>query len=90
MNKYLFIFIVAVTLVSGCKRYNKYEGVPFTEKEPRDWENPGLTGLNRVNPHATMISYPDELSALASVKENSPNYLSLDGIWKFRLSKNPG
>jgi beta-galactosidase len=90
MNKYLFIFIIAVTLVSGCKRYSKYEGVPFTEKEPRDWENPELTGLNRVNPHATMISYPDELSALASVKENSPNYLSLDGIWKFRFSKNPG
>ena len=82
--------MLVIVFVGACKRYNKYEGVPFTEKEPRDWENPELTGLNRVNPHATMISYPDEQSALASIKTNSPNYISLDGIWKFRFSKNPG
>ena len=82
--------MLAIVFVSACKKYSKYEGVAFTEKEPRDWENPELTGLNRENPHTTLISYIDEKSALASIKENSPNYVSLDGIWKFHLSKNPG
>ena len=86
----MFLFMLAIALTTACKRYTKYEGVTFTEKEPRDWENPELTGLNRENPHATMISFPDEQSALSSVKESSPDYISLDGIWKFRFSKNPG
>jgi beta-galactosidase len=85
----IFTFAVLMALTS-CKRYSKYEGISFSEKEPRDWENPELTGLNRVDPHATMISYTDELSALSAIKENSPNYISLDGIWKFHFSKTPG
>ncbi|MGB4291303.1 MAG: glycoside hydrolase family 2 TIM barrel-domain containing protein [Bacteroidales bacterium] len=88
MKKYLFLSVAAI-MISGCVKYSKYEGVSFTEKEPRDWENQELTGLNNEKPHATLISYPDEASALADIKENSPNYLSLDGIWKFHLSKTP-
>lgn len=73
----------------SCKRYSKYEGVAFTEKEPRDWENPGMFNQNREEPHATLISYEDELTALDGIKEKSPNYLSLDGIWKFHWVKTP-
>jgi beta-galactosidase len=87
-NTLLFIFMTILTL-SGCKKYSKYEGVPFPEKEPRDWENPQLTWLNSENPHVTMISFPDEKSALSAVKENSPNYISLDGVWKFHFSPTP-
>ncbi len=90
MKKYLSLFLLAIIFVTACKRYTKYEGVSYTEKEPRDWENPELTGLNREDPHATMISYTDEKSALLSIRESSPNYISLDGIWKFHLSKSPG
>src|SRR5665647_930561 len=90
MKKYLFLFMLATVFITSCKKYSKYEGVAFTEKEPRDWENPELTGLNRENHHTTLISYTDEQSAVASIKENSPNYISLDGTWKFHLSKNPG
>ncbi len=89
MKKIPFIILMAVFVLSGCKRYSKYEGVKFTEKEPRDWENPEMFNLNREYPHATMISFNDEVSALESVKENSPNYMSLDGIWKFNLVKSP-
>ena len=89
MKNILFFTLAAVLILSGCKKYSKYEGVPYKENEPRDWENPQLTGLNRENPHATLISFPDELTALQAVKENSPNYMSLDGIWKFRFSKTP-
>ena len=82
----LFLIIIAAT---GCKKYNKYEGVAFTEKEPRDWENPGMIKQNREDPHSSFISYSDAESALEDNKSASPNYLSLDGIWKFHLTKSP-
>ena len=74
---------------SACKKLSKYEGVPFTEKEPRDWENPEMFNQNREYPHATLISFPDEQSALEAKKANSPDYLSLDGTWKFNWVKSP-
>jgi beta-galactosidase len=89
MKKAILLAFLVLTALTGCRKYSKYDGVAFSEKDPRDWENPVLTGLNREEPHATMISFPDEISALASVKEESPNYLSLDGIWKFHFSKTP-
>ncbi|MGA1976394.1 MAG: glycoside hydrolase family 2 TIM barrel-domain containing protein [Bacteroidales bacterium] len=85
---FIFIWIIIVPL-AGCKKYSKYDGVPFTEKEPRDWENPGMVNQNREYPHATMISFGDEKSALAAGKAGSANYISLDGTWKFHLSKSP-
>ena len=76
-------------LFSACKKLSKYEGVPFTEKEPRDWENPEVFNINREDPHASIISFSDELSAHEAIKANSPNYKSLDGMWKFNWSKTP-
>ena len=84
----ILLIIVVLTIVS-CKKYSKYDGVAFKEKEPRDWENPGVVQLNREEPHATMISYADEAGALSSVRTNSPNILLLDGIWKFNWVKSP-
>jgi beta-galactosidase len=89
VKKALYIIFLIIIVLSGCKKYSKYENVSYTEKEPRDWENEELTGLNRIAPHATMISFPDEESALSSIKENSPFYVSLDGTWKFHFSKTP-
>ena len=83
-----YILLIAVSL-SACKKLSKYEGVPFTEKEPRDWENPEVFNINREYPHASLISFPDEKSALEAVKANSPNYRSLDGLWKFNWAKTP-
>jgi len=80
---------MTVLLFSACKRYSKYEGVTFTEKESLDWENPGMFNQNREAPHATMVSFPDELSALKADKQTSPNILSLDGIWKFNYVDSP-
>ncbi|MGD0582508.1 MAG: glycoside hydrolase family 2 TIM barrel-domain containing protein [Bacteroidales bacterium] len=89
MKKIIFCSILIIMILSGCRRYSKYAGVAFTENVPRDWENPELTGLNREDPHATIISFADEASALIGISEKSPNYLSLDGIWKFHFSKTP-
>lgn len=85
----VFVLILSVVLVA-CNRYSKYEGVSFTEKEPRDWENPGVFQINRVDQHATMISFNDEAGALDGQKSGSPNYLSLDGKWKFNFVNTPG
>jgi beta-galactosidase len=89
MKKAFFFILLTIIAAIGCKRYNKYEGVAFTEKEPRDWENPGMIEQNREYPHSTFISYSDEGSALDDDKTASPNYLSLDGTWKFHLTKSP-
>ena len=57
MKRISFYFLIIHTSFSACKKYSKYEGVPFTEKEPRDWENPEVFNINREDPHATLISY---------------------------------
>jgi beta-galactosidase len=83
-----YILMIAVSF-SACKKLSKYEGVAFTEKEPRDWENPEVFNINREDPHASLISFPDEQSALEGLKANSPNYKSLDDKWKFNWVKTP-
>jgi beta-galactosidase len=89
MKKLTFCFFLTAILFSACRRYNKYEGVVFTEKEPRDWENPEMFNQNREEPHATIISFPDEQSALGADKLKSPNYILLDGKWKFHYVDSP-
>ncbi len=89
MKRVSFCFLIITLIFSSCKKNSKYEGVPFSEKEPRDWENPEMFNMNREAPHATMISYADEKSALDAIKANSPNYISLDGVWKFNWVKSP-
>lgn len=89
MKRILFLVFLTAMFFPSCKKLSKYEGVPFTEKEPREWENPGVLHINREAPHATMISFPDEESVLGAIKSDSPNMLSLDGIWKFNWVKSP-
>ncbi len=89
MKRISIYILLIILLVPACKKMSKYEGVPFTEKEPRDWENPEVIQINREAPHATMISFPDEQSALEAVNSNSPDYISLDGYWKFNWVKSP-
>jgi len=84
----LFYILLILTAVS-CRKYNKYEGVPFPEKEIRDWENPAVNQIGREEPHASLISFPDEASALESIKSESPAVMSLDGMWKFNWVKSP-
>ncbi|HSL87536.1 MAG TPA: glycoside hydrolase family 2 TIM barrel-domain containing protein, partial [Bacteroidales bacterium] len=89
MKRPLVILITIVLAFTACKRYSKYEDVPFSEKEPRDWENPEMFNQNREAPHATMTSFNSETAALEGARATSPNILSLDGIWKFHWVKTP-
>lgn len=88
--KKIFLFVLVASMsLPACKKYSSYEGVPFEETEPRDWENPSVVSRNREEPHSSFISFPDELSALEANNSASPNLLSLDGIWKFHWVKTP-
>jgi beta-galactosidase len=89
MKRFAYYAIMLTIAFTACKRYNSYEGVAFTEKTPRDWENPEVFNINREEPHATMISFNDPQSAFKAVKTSSPNYLSLDGKWQFNFSNTP-
>jgi len=89
MKRISFYILVIVVSLSGCKKFSKYEGIPFTEKEPRDWENPAVFNINREDPNASLVSFSDEQSALEGVKSSSSNYKSLDGVWKFNWVKTP-
>ncbi|MEA1886929.1 MAG: glycoside hydrolase family 2 TIM barrel-domain containing protein, partial [Bacteroidota bacterium] len=90
MKKNYMSLIAVLVLINACTNYSKYENVEFEEKSPRDWENPAMFNQNREQPHATMISYPDEESALSGDQDENPRYIELDGKWKFNWVKKPG
>ena len=87
-NTILLPWMLAL-LFASCNRYNDYSDVPFTETEPRDWENPELLHRNRLDPHASMISYPTPDEALEGDIDRNGSYVCLDGTWKFNWVVSP-
>jgi len=59
------------------------------QKGPLDWENPEIIEHNREKPYAAHRHFPDIESALKFDAANSPDYLSLNGFWKFHWVKKP-
>jgi beta-galactosidase len=61
---------------------------------PADWENPRRTGVNNLQPHATMVVCPDAKTALGIApvsnveRVKSPFYRSLNGNWKYHYASN--
>ncbi|TFG14401.1 MAG: DUF4981 domain-containing protein [Promethearchaeota archaeon] len=53
-----------------------------------DWENPKIFGINKEPAHNTLIPFKDIDSALKGF-ENSSNYMTLNGNWKFNWVKKP-
>ena len=53
------------------------------------WQNTDIVQINREMPRASFFSYPETQLALIDKKEEAPNYLSLNGTWKFTYSDNP-
>jgi beta-galactosidase len=53
------------------------------------WQNPSLTGINRLAPHATLFPFADEQSAYAGDITASPWVTSLSGTWQFSLLSHP-
>ncbi|MCC7377393.1 MAG: DUF4981 domain-containing protein [Verrucomicrobiales bacterium] len=59
-----------------------------------DWDNPELTGINNLPPHANMVVCPDletarSIGPLANAERvKSPFYQSLNGTWRYRYATN--
>jgi len=57
--------------------------------QQNDWENHQVFAINKEEPHATLFPFSNIKSAILGEKENSPYFLSLNGIWKFNWVRNP-
>ena len=53
-----------------------------------DWENPEVVGINKLPPRASFFSFINEIEA-GNGKEQASNFLSLNGLWKFKLVDKP-
>ncbi|MCK9279345.1 MAG: DUF4981 domain-containing protein [Melioribacteraceae bacterium] len=49
-------------------------------------ENPAIQNINKEAPHSTFFTYSNRNEAIADIKENSQNFLSLNGIWGFNFA----
>ena len=54
-----------------------------------EWENPEIFGINKEPARATALPYATEAQAAADTYAQSPYYLSLDGMWKFKWQPKP-
>lgn len=72
----LFTLLFASSLASGQEQVN-------------DWENPAVFARNKEAPHCTIISYDSIAAAQSGIRESSPYYKSLNGLWKFNWVKMP-
>ena len=87
--KSLPLLLIALLLMGSCSKFHKYEGVPFEEKSPHDWENPAVFEINREAPRACFIPFASVEQARVNDKWASPFIQSLNGTWQFNLSQNP-
>ncbi len=85
-----FVMIAAMAIISvSCHRYHDYSNTPWSDKALPEWEDPSVNTINTERPHATMVSHPDNASALRAGWRRSVNVLALDGMWKFSYSPTP-
>lgn len=60
----------------------------FAQSLP-DWQNPKIFDINKEAPYAHFIPFETEQGAMEGILENSIYHKSLNGIWKFKLTKTP-
>lgn len=54
-----------------------------------EWDDIGITHLNTEEAHTVSIPYADESAVAGSAIEDSPYFMSLNGIWKFNWVPDP-
>ncbi|HUT28810.1 MAG TPA: glycoside hydrolase family 2 TIM barrel-domain containing protein [Sedimentisphaerales bacterium] len=54
-----------------------------------DWEDPAVIGRNREAAHCTLMPYSDISSAKKGRPQESPWFMSLNGMWKFKWVGRP-
>lgn len=55
----------------------------------KEWDDVGIFQVNREKAHTLAIPAENEKAAMENNMENSPYYLSLNGVWKFKWAANP-
>lgn len=53
------------------------------------WDDVNITQINKENAHTLAIPFATENEVQTKSTEESPYFLSLNGIWKFHWAKNP-
>lgn len=53
----------------------------------QEWRNPEINAVNRAPMHTNYFAYESAETAGKGLKENSTNFLSLNGTWKFNWVK---
>lgn len=51
--------------------------------QKNEWLDPGINQINRLLMHSNYFAYESENLALKGIKENSANFMTLNGLWKF-------
>jgi beta-galactosidase len=51
--------------------------------QDKEWLNPKVNSVNRYGMHTSYFAYETREKALAGIKEQSSNYLTLNGLWRF-------
>ena len=52
-------------------------------QESTNWQNVEVIGINKTDPHTTLLPYPNEATALTFKTSQTPFVQSLNGQWKF-------
>ncbi len=76
MRKYSFLILVLVLWAMGATA------------QKNEWLDPNVNEINRLPMHANYFAYENESMALTGVKEQSSNFMTLNGTWKFFWVKN--
>ena len=75
MKKHILTSLFAwVTLTLGAQTF-------------QEWKDPRINAVNRVPMHANYFAYESDDVAKKGIKENSSNFMSLNGVWKFNWVK---
>lgn len=60
-----------------------------TSSEPNDWEDPQIVGINKEQPHCTLMPYESLAKAIEGKLFASKHFKSLNGNWKFHWVNKP-
>ena len=81
----LSIMLVAITSLIGCA--DKFSEADHQKDKFSDlprWQDPEIIRLNNEEPRSDFFPFPSESLATKGDRKQSPNYISLNGQWKFK------
>lgn len=55
--------------------------------QKNEWQDPEVNEVNRAPMHTTYFAYENEQAAQKAAREQSANYMTLNGLWKFNWVK---